>query len=219
MALGNVHRLSIVPLGICQLRSAGYQPPSCLATFSCQFTAALRKIGSEVESAWPNAAGVPVLNTRYGVCRMRGRSKRPQRRLGFLVLALVALEATAQSQPVVRQVLHGHVPAAVAKLPPLESLAATQRMRLAIALPLRSRPQLDHLLGDLYDPASPRFHQYLTASQFADTFGPSEQDYAEIAAFAQAHHLTVIGSHPNRTLLDVEGSVAAIEAAFHLELH
>ena len=150
---------------------------------------------------------------------MRGRSKRPQRRLGFLVLALVALEATAQSQPVVRQVLHGHVPAAVAKLPPLESLAATQRMRLAIALPLRSRPQLDHLLGDLYDPASPRFHQYLTASQFADTFGPSEQDYAEIAAFAQAHHLTVIGSHPNRTLLDVEGSVAAIEAAFHLELH
>jgi hypothetical protein len=58
----------------------------------------------------------------------------------------------------------------------------------------------------------------LTASQFADQFGPTEQDYRAVTRFAQTQGLSVTGTHPNRALLDVSGTVADIEKAFHLHL-
>ena len=36
--------------------------------------------------------------------------------------------------------------------------------------------------------------------------------------FAKSHGLTVKKTHPNRTLLDVSGSVADIEKAFHIKM-
>jgi uncharacterized repeat protein (TIGR01451 family) len=91
-------------------------------------------------------------------------------------------------------------------------------MNLAIGLPLRNRETLTNLLHDLYDPASPIFHQYLTPQQFTEQFGPSETDYEAVMAFARANGLTVTGKHPNRVLLDVSGSVADIEKAFHVTM-
>jgi uncharacterized repeat protein (TIGR03803 family) len=116
------------------------------------------------------------------------------------------------------QLLHGQIPPGVGSLQPVDRLDASSRLNLAIGLPLRNRGALTNLLRDLYDPASPRFHQYLTAGQFAEQFGPTEQDYQAVTRFAQAHGLTVTGTHPNRTLLDVSGSVADIEKTFHLRM-
>ena len=59
----------------------------------------------------------------------------------------------------------------------------------------------------------------LTPEEFAAKFGPTEQDYAAVIVFAQANGLAVRGTHPNRTLLDVSGSVADIENAFHVTMH
>jgi uncharacterized repeat protein (TIGR03803 family) len=114
--------------------------------------------------------------------------------------------------------LRGHVPAAVARLRPLGDLAGSKKLNLAIGLPLRNRPDLTNLLQQIYDPTSTNFHRYLTSAQFAAQFAPAESDYQAVLAFAQSHHLTVIGTHPNRTLVDVTGSVADIEKAFHIRL-
>ena len=116
------------------------------------------------------------------------------------------------------QRLHGNIPAGVERLPALERLDGSSQLKLAIGLPLRNREALTHLLHDLYNPSSPRFHQYLTADQFARQFGPTEEDYQGVVRFARAHGLTVTGTHPNRTLVDVSGAVADIETAFHLRL-
>ncbi len=91
-------------------------------------------------------------------------------------------------------------------------------MHLAIGLPLRNQAALSNLLADIYDPASPRFHQYLSVEQFTAMFGPSEADYQKLKDFAQANNLTVSATHPNRLLLDVRASVADIEKAFHINL-
>jgi autotransporter-associated beta strand protein len=91
-------------------------------------------------------------------------------------------------------------------------------LRLAIGLPLRNQAQLDQLLQNLYDPASPNFRRYLEAGEFADRFGPAPQDYQAVLAFAGSNHLTVTAQHPNRMLVDVAGSVADIERAFHLKM-
>ena len=126
------------------------------------------------------------------------------------LLFLAAAVAGAAERPVLR----GHVPAAVAKTAPTGRLPGTNRLALAIGLPLRNREGLTILLHELYDPASPRFRQYLEAAQFAERFGPTEEDYQAVLAFAQAQGFTVRGTHPNRVLLDVTARVADIERAF-----
>ena len=49
-------------------------------------------------------------------------------------------------------------------------------------------------------------------------FGPTEEDYRAVTAFAIANGLKVTATHPNRVLLDVTGSVSNIEKAFHVTM-
>ncbi len=77
---------------------------------------------------------------------------------------------------------------------------------------------LTELLQRIYNPASPDYRHYLTPEQFAKMFGPTEQDYQAVVTFAKTHGLTVTGTHPNRMLLDVDGSVADIEKAFNVTM-
>jgi uncharacterized repeat protein (TIGR03803 family) len=130
----------------------------------------------------------------------------------FLVVMAPAPDAAAG------QLMRGQIPPGVELLRPVGRLDGSSRLNLAIGLPLRNGEKLTNLLHDLYDQASPRFHQYLTAGQFAEQFGPTEQDYQTVTRFAQAHGLTVTGTHPNRTLLDVSGAVADIEKTLHLHM-
>jgi hypothetical protein len=116
------------------------------------------------------------------------------------------------------QVLQGHVPPITKRLTSIGRLESNSRLDLAIGLPLRQRDKLTNLLQQLYQPSDGNFRHYLTADQFASSFGPSQEDYQAVVDFAKSHGLTVKGTHPNRTLLDVSGSVADIEKAFHLKM-
>jgi hypothetical protein len=136
----------------------------------------------------------------------------------LLATATLFLCAPGLLLGVQRQVLSGHVPSAAAALLPVGQLPEDRRLNLSIGLPLRNRSALDSLLADLYDPTSPRYHQYLTPDQFAAAFGPTESDYEALIAFVEANGLQVTARHSNRVLLGVSGAVADIEKAFHLTL-
>jgi uncharacterized repeat protein (TIGR03803 family) len=135
-----------------------------------------------------------------------------------LALSLLLTAIAPAPDAAAGQLMRGQIPPVAGHLQPVDRLDGSTRLNLAIGLPLRNPGKLAGLLRDLYDPASPRFHQYLTASQFAEQFGPTEQDYQAVTRFARAHGLTVTGTHPNRTLLDVNGAVADIEKALHLHM-
>jgi sugar lactone lactonase YvrE len=116
------------------------------------------------------------------------------------------------------QVLRECVLKTVPLLQPTGRLAGTNRLNLAIGLPLRNRETLTNLLRQIYDPACPNYRHYLTPEQFAQRFGPTEKDYQAVIAFAQAKGLTVTATHPNRMLVDVNGSVAHIEKALQVTM-
>ena len=136
----------------------------------------------------------------------------------FLTACALALSSTASLPTAERQVLHGHMPTVVAGLQAMGHLPATNLMRLAIGLPLRNQQGLKKLLEEMYDPASTNFHRYLTPLQFTERFGPTEKDYQGVSSFMQSNGLTVTGTHPNRTLLDVRAAVNEVERVFHLRL-
>jgi uncharacterized repeat protein (TIGR03803 family) len=97
-------------------------------------------------------------------------------------------------------------------------MQGTKRLELAIGLPLRNRELLTNLLEELYNPASANFRKFLTPQQFAERFGPTEQDYQSVMNFARSNNLALSGTHLNRLVLDVNGTVTDIERAFHLKL-
>jgi hypothetical protein len=130
------------------------------------------------------------------------------------ILAVICSVAPAHAG----QALIGHVPRAVATSRMLRRVPAPTRLNMAIGLPLRNQETLDSLLEGLADPSSPNYHRYLTPEQFAEQFGPTEDDYKAVIAFAESQGLAVTGTHSNRMLLDVTGAVADVEKAFHLNM-
>src|SRR5712691_1270140 len=152
----------------------------------------------------------------------QNHQNRLQNRTGTLrsaaACALFLLLCAASADAGQMQVVRGHIPAAVARSETAGVLPASNQLHLTLALPLRNREALTNFLQDIYKPGSAYYRHYLTPEQFAERFAPPEKDYQAAIAFAKSKGLTVTATHPNRTLLDVTGSVAAIEKAFHLRL-
>lgn len=114
--------------------------------------------------------------------------------------------------------LSGHVPVGISKLQTSGMLDPSRRLNLAIGLPLRNQTQLTNLLDQLYNPASPNWHHFLTVKQFTDQFGPPTNDYEAVVAFAQTNGFKITGKPSNRMLLQVNATVGQIESAFHIHL-
>jgi len=143
------------------------------------------------------------------------------RRLAISLLTIVAqimvvnTVCSAQSQPATRHVREATLNGAA---PVVGRLAQTKVLRLVIALPLRNQEELNRLLDDLYDPSSPSYRNFLTVEEFTDKFGPTQEDYAALIRFAHENGLRVTGTSRNRVNLNVSGTVANIERAFHVTL-
>ncbi|HEY1676199.1 MAG TPA: S53 family peptidase [Candidatus Sulfotelmatobacter sp.] len=131
---------------------------------------------------------------------------------------LPAMTGLAHAQR--RAAMTAHVPDEVSSgiAPLVGRLPANQRVSLAISLPLKNQGELEAFLADLYDPHSPNFRHYLSVEEFAERFGPSEEDYAALQRFAQANGLKIVEKMSNRMVLDVEAPAATIESAFHVTM-
>jgi hypothetical protein len=133
-------------------------------------------------------------------------------------LTLISLLFSPAILPAQTRTLPGHRPWITRSLAPLGSLPDTNRLTLAIGLPLRNTAALSNLLQQLYDPRSPNYHHYLTPKQFTEQFGPTEQDYQAVIHFARTNGFTILRTTSNRTLLDVSARVPDVERAFHVRM-
>jgi subtilase family serine protease len=132
-----------------------------------------------------------------------------------MLLFVAGVRTGAQSMPT----RHIHKEMANGQAKTVGRLPATQQLKLNIALPLRNEAELDDLLQKLYDPKSGLYHQFLSVEEFTARFGPTEQDYAEVARFAQENGLKVTGTFENRMVLNVTGSVKDVEKAFRVKMN
>jgi hypothetical protein len=132
------------------------------------------------------------------------------------MLGLGTLAVNAQTAQ--RTLLPGHLQGAVPGLQPVGRLDASTRLRLSIALPLRNREGLENFIETLYDPENPLYRHYLSPDEFSARFGPTEEDYQAVIAWAAASGFTVTARHPSRALLEVSAQVADIERALEVTL-
>ena len=97
-------------------------------------------------------------------------------------------------------------------------LPVSQIMQLDLVLPLRDPAGLDSFLADLYSSTLPNHRHFLTPAEFTARFGPTQEDYDAVVRYAQTHGLAVVGGSRDGMLVQVKGTVGAIETAFHVSL-
>jgi hypothetical protein len=140
--------------------------------------------------------------------------------LGVAVALTVLFLAVTAGFAQQTRIFPGHVPDVVGRLQSLSDVDGQTSMKLSVGLPLRHKEALTNLMVDLYNPASPQFHQYLTPAQFADQFGPTKEDHQKVVDYLASHGLKVDSANPNpnRMVVDVVGAAADVERAFNVHL-
>src|SRR5580698_4545262 len=144
------------------------------------------------------------------------------RRLSVFLLTLAAMVSGAniicQAAPLPLMTRHTRDAVINGQAPSLGRLPATQSMRFDIVLALRHQPELEDFLKELYDPSSSSYRQYVTVQQFTERFGPSQEDYDAVIAFAKTNGFTVVGGSRDAFDVQLKGTVGAIEKAFHVTM-
>ena len=119
------------------------------------------------------------------------------------------------------QLLRNHVRSEISsgKAALVNAMPGDQHLNLSIVLPLHNQQELTSLLGRLYDPSSPDYRHFLSVPQFTEQFGPTEQDYEAVVAFAQENGFTVASAPENRLVVSISGTAAQINQAFNLRMN
>ncbi len=143
------------------------------------------------------------------------------RRLSVFLLSVVlvsGLSVLCQAQS--QTLLTSHVREATlnGKAPLVGQLPATQTMHFDIVMALSHPAELKSFVQEVSDPSSPSYRHYVTPQQFTERFGPSQKDYDAVIAFAKANGFKV--THASRDAFDIQlkGTVANVEKAFHVSL-
>src|ERR1700678_3098487 len=129
---------------------------------------------------------------------------------------LIGIPTQAQSQTLLTHHVRPEVANGQAQL--IGKLPPTQTLHFDIVLPLRDRTGLENVLQQVADPTNPSYHQFLTPREFTARYGPSQEDWDTLVAFAKASGFEIIKGNLEGRDLQLTGTVANIEKAFHVTM-
>jgi len=93
-----------------------------------------------------------------------------------------------------------------------------ERMVLSLRMPADKQEELNRLLADQQDPASPDYHRWLTPEQFGERFGAEQDDIDELTAWLTSHGFTVEKMPKGRSWINFSGTVAGVERTFRTRM-
>ena len=143
------------------------------------------------------------------------------RRIAQCMLTVVAMLSVATLNSHASTILTHHVREVIrtGEASAIGRLPANQAMQLDIVLALRDQAGLDAFLKDLYNPYTSSYRQFLTPAEFTERFGPTQEDYDAVVAFAKSSGFEIVGGSRDGMIVQVRGPVSAIEKAFHVTMN
>jgi hypothetical protein len=102
---------------------------------------------------------------------------------------------------------------------PVASSMQLQGMTLNFNRSAAQQASLSALLTAQQNPSSSSYHQWLTAAQFGEQFGMSQQDLDQVTAWLQSQGFTVNNVAESRTSIRFSGTAGMAEQAFHTQIH
>jgi subtilase family serine protease len=89
---------------------------------------------------------------------------------------------------------------------------------ITVHLKIPNQPLFDRTVDALYNPASPRFHKWLTDADLRP-FAPSSQAVAAVRATLEGYGLTILSKEKYGFSMRARGPLAAVARAFNTEIH
>jgi len=89
-----------------------------------------------------------------------------------------------------------------------------ERMVLTLRIPAARKGELERLLQEQQDPASPNYRRWLSPEQFAQRFAPDAEDVASVTGWLKSRGFKVEKVSRGRTSINFSGSAAQVERSF-----
>jgi subtilase family serine protease len=142
------------------------------------------------------------------------------RKIGLFLLTAVAMLPVATIHSNAQSLITRHVREATrnGEAKPVGQLPSDRIMNLDVVLPLRDQAGLEAFLADLYDPSSSVYRKFLTVPEFTAKFGPTQANYDAVVGWARKNGFEVVGGTRDGMDVQIRGTVAAVEFAFHVEM-
>lgn len=126
----------------------------------------------------------------------------------------IALSMTAVANASASDGVVAGVPRTVQRAAYLGPVAPATPMRLVVHLAYPNAGAVESFARVVRDPQSPMFGQYLTRYQFTAAFSPSAATYAAVMSNLRSAGFQVVGTYPDRKVIDVTGDAAHVQALF-----
>src|SRR5580700_2008835 len=94
-----------------------------------------------------------------------------------------------------------------------------EHMLLTLLPDAAQQDALNQLLDAQHNPESPYYHQWLTPEQYAERFGISDADVAQVVGWLRDHGMEVEEVTAGRRSIVFSGGAAQVESAFHTRIH
>jgi subtilase family serine protease len=94
-----------------------------------------------------------------------------------------------------------------------------ERMLLHLTSSAEQTAAIEQLLADQQDPASPRYHAWLTPEQFGEQFGAAQEDIDAITGWLESRGFQVTEVAAGRRSIEFSGTAEQVENAFHTQIH
>jgi len=93
-----------------------------------------------------------------------------------------------------------------------------ERMILPLRLAPAKQAELERIIAEQQDPASPNFHRWLTPEEFGERFGPGPEEVSELTGWLSSHGFVVEEVAKSRTWVNFSGAVSDVNRAFHTQM-
>ena len=95
---------------------------------------------------------------------------------------------------------------------------ATRSLTVTVTLNRTDEAGFEAFLADVQDPGSGSYQHFMSQSQLAERFGPSQTAYDEVVSWLKSRGLRLVQGSDNRLTITVSGSRDQVDRAFHVTI-
>ncbi len=94
-----------------------------------------------------------------------------------------------------------------------------ERVQILLSRSTAQETALKQAIRDMHTPGTASYHKWLTPDEFGKLYGPSDADIATLSNWLGTHGFAVTKVNPGRMTLEMTGSAAQFQSAFHASIH
>lgn len=115
--------------------------------------------------------------------------------------------------------ISANTPGFVANATDLGAMDPNTVIAVTVWLKLHNEARLDQLVAQQHQRGSGQYHNWITQDQFNASFGPTSQELNSVQNYLNAKGLSTVFVAENNMFVKVQGTVANIQNAFHVQIH